>query len=341
MRLRGTSDGRGGFTLVELIVVVAIMSVLAALVASAVMRFAGQQQEENSKTTIAKAYGQLIRQWRATIELAQQEANPSGLNKLPQGLMVLAGNDPFRAKVIWTKLRLRQLFPMNYAEIQSGPSFGPSYSGLDAALAPPDSYQKALAGYSGSTHDPKTESAACLLIALTARANKGKELNQEDFSNLEIKDTDGDGVPELVDGWARPIRFYRWPTGCADVDALNPGDLGSATSLQTRFRDPQDSDGLLLQTTTGSDGWYGSTQRTDFEQQCHVVANPAFPPPPLHSFYLIPVIVSAGADGKFGIQQPSPGAPDPMTVPITNTGDPEYSKGLDKDNVWSFRIVTR
>jgi hypothetical protein len=32
------------------------------------------------------------------------------------------------------------------------------------------------------------------------------------FRTQEVADTDGDGLPEFVDGWGRPLRFYRWPT---------------------------------------------------------------------------------------------------------------------------------
>lgn len=349
MRLQASRLGTGpraGFTMVELIVVVSIITVLAALVASAVMRFAGTQQEENTKTLIAKTYGQLIRQWRSAIELARQEAGPNSLNNLPAGLFKLAGKDDGfadwqdRARVLWVKLRLRQLFPMSYAEIVSGPNFGGTYSGLDAALQPPDSYRKSLNSYTGSSHDPGTEGGACLLIALTARATKGKELNAEDFSNLEVKDTDGDGVNELVDGWGRPLRFYRWPTGNSEVDHLNPGDLGATTATQMRFRDPQDPTGLLIQWDGTTNGWWWpspNTYRPDFEQVCHSLTDPTNSSLP-KSFYTVPVIVSAGADGKFGIKPVSAGAPNPM-APVTDQSDPEY--GADKDNIWSFRIVTR
>jgi hypothetical protein len=32
------------------------------------------------------------------------------------------------------------------------------------------------------------------------------------FSPSEVKDIDTDGLPEFVDAWGNPLRFYRWPT---------------------------------------------------------------------------------------------------------------------------------
>jgi prepilin-type N-terminal cleavage/methylation domain-containing protein len=39
----------------------------------------------------------------------------------------------------------------------------------------------------------------------------GSVFNRDDFSDREIKDTDGDGLPEFVDAWGQPLQFFRWP----------------------------------------------------------------------------------------------------------------------------------
>ena len=39
----------------------------------------------------------------------------------------------------------------------------------------------------------------------------GSAFSRDDFSDKEVQDTDGDGLPEFVDGWGNPIQFFRWP----------------------------------------------------------------------------------------------------------------------------------
>jgi len=52
-----------------------------------------------------------------------------------------------------------------------------------------------------------------LYFALTRMQSFGiPPVAESDFSDTEIRDKDGDGLMEFVDGWERPLRFYRWPT---------------------------------------------------------------------------------------------------------------------------------
>ena len=39
----------------------------------------------------------------------------------------------------------------------------------------------------------------------------GSVFSPDDFSDREVKDTDGDGLPEFVDAWGQPLQFFRWP----------------------------------------------------------------------------------------------------------------------------------
>src|SRR5271157_2644627 len=39
----------------------------------------------------------------------------------------------------------------------------------------------------------------------------GSVFNRDDFTDREVKDTDGDGLPEFVDAWGQPLQFFRWP----------------------------------------------------------------------------------------------------------------------------------
>ena len=39
----------------------------------------------------------------------------------------------------------------------------------------------------------------------------GSVFNRDDFTDREVADTDGDGLPEFVDAWGQPLQFFRWP----------------------------------------------------------------------------------------------------------------------------------
>ncbi len=67
----------------------------------------------------------------------------------------------------------------------------------------------AAAGYTWTTRHEHSE---CLYMILSAiRDLDGTGLDS--FNEQEIGDTDQDGMPEILDGWGRPIYFLRWAPG--------------------------------------------------------------------------------------------------------------------------------
>ncbi|MBB3204581.1 type II secretory pathway pseudopilin PulG [Rhodopirellula rubra] len=62
------------------------------------------------------------------------------------------------------------------------------------------------------TWDTENEGAECLyLIMATSFASGTPAIDGIPDSN--IGDTDEDGMPEILDGWGRPLGFVRWPVG--------------------------------------------------------------------------------------------------------------------------------
>src|SRR5262249_41665762 len=105
---------RAGFTLVEVLVVLAILSILFTLAASATMQVVSSQRKNNTELTVSKVATALHQQWMAVIDQAKKEQIPEPFYSTT--LLPVAGNDDQRARVIWIKLRLKQEFPMTFAE---------------------------------------------------------------------------------------------------------------------------------------------------------------------------------------------------------------------------------
>src|SRR6266571_5228734 len=82
---------RPGFTLLELIVVITIIAVLAALTTGVAMRFFGIQQQRNSEVAVTKVSLALERQWKAVIDQASQEPLPP---TSPSPLLSLCWSNP-------------------------------------------------------------------------------------------------------------------------------------------------------------------------------------------------------------------------------------------------------
>ena len=48
-------------------------------------------------------------------------------------------------------------------------------------------------------------------ILVTGAGPLGSAFSPDDFTDSEVRDTDGDGLLEFVDAWGMPLQFYRWP----------------------------------------------------------------------------------------------------------------------------------
>src|SRR5690349_13248027 len=101
---------RRSFTAIELIVVLAIISVLVALLAGTVVRTITTVQTNNSRTALTKSQSALNRQWAASKDQFFKEDAARLYPAQWAYVYTMAGGDVNRARVIWMKVRLQQAF---------------------------------------------------------------------------------------------------------------------------------------------------------------------------------------------------------------------------------------
>ncbi len=293
------SRKRAGFSLVELLVVIAIIGALVGLLVVAVIPWIGGQKTRNTKALLKKLDHELSEQYNEAVKQFRTSTVPAGITAGYFG-----GNEA-TARAIWIKLQLKAAFPMSYAEALDPTGGTPALAGV---VKPRPIFRK-LAGKVAK--DPETESAACLLIALQQNFG-GKKFDADSILGPSgMKDTDGDGIPEVVDGFGKAVKFYRWGTGNPDLNALARGNRGNYD------RDTEDTEHALMNNGWNPDGVANlPTGVSEFQRLCHPIRSGNS----RYSYFTIPTIVSAGPDGSFGL--------DWFMTRLDATAD---------DNVYSFK----
>jgi type II secretory pathway pseudopilin PulG len=292
---------------VELLVVIAIISIILAMAVAGTFQVVDSQRAGNTETTL-RTVDKVLRSHAEKVLKDAKNETPS------PAAYYLAGGDGRRAQVIWAKLRLMEAFPQSYAEVQGYGGSALVYSTPTNFPGPliPSGQRRYMVTYQGklkgrASTDSSTESAALLLIALTEIDRGNLKLTAQ---NVNPVDTDGDGLPEIVDGWGKAILFIRFPTANTDLQAWYQQSV-AANSKQSVNCDPLDPDGTLL-----NPNWQG---QATFAQLIHPVSPNGSAP----SYFTTPVLVSAGRNGNFGV--------DPNTMAVTDAN-------AANDNVYSYLL---
>ena len=313
-----------GFTLVELLVSIAIVTILASTVLFAMAGVTETARVQRTRSQINRINELITSQWES-YETRRVKFSKRGIT--PTNSVALA-----RRRLEALREVQRMEMPDRYTDLISSTSV--------PGLTPPSlwhTYRRKFASVFGRDPDDEFVSSndaiiknqgAEMLYLILAQTQDGNASALEFFQETEVGDTDGDGMLEILDGWGTPISFLRWAPG-AVVSPMQPGDsLQAINELEAQKAaagspDPFDMRGLhnriKLQTNNNNTSL---------------------------SFGLFPLIYSAGPDKKREIrvrpnnngalfycyQTNSLGSPfpnDPFYVP---NGDPSLRIGAPFDS---------
>jgi prepilin-type N-terminal cleavage/methylation domain-containing protein len=207
--LSPNAPGARGFSLIEILVVMGIIAFLTAAIVVIIPRVANASKVAATKATIKKVDELLNDRINGFNRWIQKQNTIAGSN-VPN-YVIAAGygtqytQNPQLYQFLSAKIAFRASFPQNFQE-------------AGTSLSPPIP----------SAHNAVTESAACLYMILTQAALFDTEPPAAaELRGLEVADTDGDGLMEIVDSWGQPLRYYRWPTRLFRP-ATSSGTMGTA-----------------------------------------------------------------------------------------------------------------
>ena len=287
-------DTRFGFTLIELLMVMAIIATLMSMSVVVMLGFMDQAEEEATSATLQKL-AQLVEQRSQAIDRAfagvrKQRAEQAMFARLTDPNLDgdrsdgIYGVDPAAISILARKAHYRFEMPQRFGErllfgdaattvpgmpesVYQAIAAPRARNTLGLALTTPltNSAIDAEVTSKWANHTAETESSELLYFCLIASGSFGAtSVDADRFTPAEIQDTDNDGLPEFVDAWGQPLRFYRWPTRLLDWDPPVP--------FQPILSDPNDSTDVVVTVDTDNDGTPDTTvgQRTVSQDERNV-----------------------------------------------------------------------
>ena len=306
---------RRGFTMVELMVVIGILLFLIATSAIVVRNIGNKAREKATMATIVKVNSlltQRIQAFHKTLESGRtQKLLQSRASGKRSQLVSTTNNKKYNVlsqpviEILVRKDLFREQFPQFIGD-------NTQVNALMGAAAGDD-----MTGDNGASI-----SSEYLYYTLTQYDGLGiAPVGEDAFTSSEIRDTDGDGLKEIVDGWGRPLRFYRWPTrlfrpyqGTSNDPILREvagtlfSGLPPVPSLPSEpdplTVDPDDPLGRIAteNTRTGGlmTGIFNNSANYFYDSTLAMPCEYA-----VMSTFSMPLVVSAGEDGILGIHEPS------------------------------------
>jgi prepilin-type N-terminal cleavage/methylation domain-containing protein len=258
---------RHGFTITELMIVISIIGLLAGIGLSAFNAAVAQSKISRTKVIIAKL-DQLI--------MDRYES----YRTRPVPIRASTTDTP-RTSALNRLNALREIMRLELPCSKEDVHNNPTVSGVTRTAVNRFYIRRAP----NASWTDEWEEAECLYLIVASMRDTDKAA-LDFFTQDEIGDVDGDGVPEILDAWGNPIMFIRWAPGFSG-DADTP-----AISMQRRYAE----DGTTFNPDP-FDPLKVDTHWSDMDPKNHPIA-------------LKPLIYSFGPDKEFtGIQLPDGAAP--------------------------------
>ncbi|PQO27403.1 hypothetical protein C5Y96_17850 [Blastopirellula marina] len=262
---------RPAFTLVELLVVMGVLAMLSSLVLVGLASAAEQARVNRTRSQVQKIHELLMTRWEE-YRYRRIEASKSG---------------DVRTRLTSRVDKIREMMRIEMPDRKTDVSNAPV--SLSTVPALQLRYQRSITNAKGAANyaaavsgwSDANESSECLYMIL-ASIQSGETNGLDFFKPSEIGDTDGDGVPEILDAWGKPILFLRWPYGYPNIENVSPAQRRNGLSqiMDNTTPDPFDPLGVRGGRTTTS-----TSPRVEY---AHF---------PLH-----PLIFSAGPDELYNIR---------------------------------------
>lgn len=217
---QATSDRRGGFTLVELLTVMAVISLLVAMTAMMMGTVRESARKDQTRALLNTINEILMTKWESYATRPLPIVLPSMTDN--ESLQIPA-RESARVRLIMLRDLMRMEMPDRYSDVADAapiharavrtPPAGTPFVPVAVTWTTPAS----VTNYTNrlrSTRTAENASSELLYLILSTTSFNGISAI-ETIPKRNIRDTDEDGMLEIVDAWGNAIRFIRWPAGYA------------------------------------------------------------------------------------------------------------------------------